>query len=999
MIFILGETMKFKHGTRRRALEYEKDLIRYWKKNKTFEKSVDNRPDSDRYVFYDGPPFLTGLPHHGHLLGSTIKDTVARYWTMKGKKVERVWGWDCHGLPAEVFTEKKLGINDKTEIGTKISLEEYITTCRDNMVATGDLWEDTIDRIGRWVDFKGAYKTMDKEYMESVWWAFKELYKKGKIYEGEKVLMYCTRDATPISKAEVAMDNSYQDVTDPSVYVKFRLEDPTPNDDESSTIIRESTKRAKRVHQPKYLLAWTTTPWTLLSNSSIAVNKEIEYVEVEVNGEILILAKNLIDKALRDEKNKIVDFKEIKKIKGEDLVGKSYVPLFNDYKDLGDNAFKIWHADFVTDQDGTGIAHESPAYGEDDYKLSRANNIPWVVDTDESGLYKSGPWKDRLVWDVNKEIAKTLKEEGKAFRIEYVRHSYPHCHRCGTKLMYRAHPSWFMDIEGQKSQMLEKNESINWFPSHIKHGRFENTINSAPDWNLSRDRFWATTMPVWKATDQDGKEHLKVVGSYKELEELSGKTLDDYHRPWVDDITFENNGLTYKRVDKVLDCWFESGSMPFAQFHYPFENKEKFEKNFPGDFIVEYVGQVRAWFYYMHAVSIGLFGKESFKNVIVTGTLAGNDGRKMSKSYGNYTDPNELMDEFSADSLRFLLMSSPVVNGEDLSLQDKDVGDIARKLGMVWNMYDFFTMYAEVDKWQWNGNREDPSDNLTNTLDKWIVSRLHELTSRVEERMKAYDIQSATKPILAFIDDASNWYIRRSRRRFWKSGDGQDKNEAYQTLYYVLTQLSKVMAPFTPFLAEELYRNLTGEESVHLADWPSSGKVNQTVIDEMDFVRDVVNQGLSERSKAQIKVRQPLAKIEVKGSPDFAGKLDQEYLDIIKNELNIKSVEFINNDENLEVELDALITHELKLEGIAREIIRHIQSARKEAGLNVDDRIIVSINTKSDDINKSIDKFGSEIKAEILANKLAEKELSNHKFSKDYNLDSLQFSIQLRKDV
>ncbi len=647
--------MKFKQGTRRKPIEYEKDLVRHWKEHQTFEKSVDMRSKSNAFVFYDGPPFITGVPHHGTLLSSIVKDAVPRFWTMKGKRVERVWGWDCHGLPAEVFTEQKLGIRDRRDIGTKVTLEEYITTCRENMVLTGSLWEDTIDRIGRWVNFKGAYRTMDKDYMESVWWAFKKLYEEGKIYEGEKVLLYCTRDATPISKAEVAMDNSYQDVTDPSVYVKFKLK----GDDVS-------------------LLAWTTTPWTLPANTAVAVNEDFTYVEVKLeDGQRLILAKKLADKVLTDEKHNVVPYTTLRTLKGKELVGKSYEPLF---EDRGKNAHKVWHADYVSLDEGTGVVHLAPAYGEEDFELAQIEGFPTVSNIDDNGFYKSGEWKGQYVWDANKPIAKTLHGRGVVWKVEYITHSYPHCHRCGTKLMYRAHPSWFMNIEGQRGQMLEQNGNVNWFPKHIKHGRFEKTVESAPDWNLSRDRFWATAMPVWKGIDKSGKEHIKVIGSYAELKEISGIELVDYHRPWIDDVTFTIDGVAYRRIDKVLDCWFESGSMPFAQFHYPFENVEKFEQSFPADFIVEYVGQVRAWFYYLHAVSVGLFAKNAFKNVIVTGTLAGNDGRKMSKHFGNFTDPNLLMDEYSADALRFLLLSSPVLNGEDFSLVDKDVADVSRKL-------------------------------------------------------------------------------------------------------------------------------------------------------------------------------------------------------------------------------------------------------------------------------------------------------------------------------
>ena len=981
--------MKYHKNTRRKAAEYEKDLVQYWKDNKIFEKSVQQRPADSAYVFYDGPPFITGVPHHGTLLSSIIKDAIPRYQTMKGHRVERVWGWDCHGLPAEVFTEKKLGITDKREIGTKISLEDYIVACRDNMVQTGDLWESTIDRIGRWVDFKGAYKTMDKEYMESVWWAFKTLYDKGKIYEGEKVLLYCTRDATPISKAEVAMDNSYQVVTDPSVYVKFKL-----------------------VGDDAYLLAWTTTPWTLNANTALVVNKDVLYAEIELinsvqgdsllqgqtlqdmgSGERFIVADKLLDTVFTDEKHNVLLYKKVRTFKGSELVGKSYEPLF---VDRGKNAHKVWHADFVNDEDGTGIAHQAPGYGEDDYTFAKANKVPFVLDTDDEGYYTEGPWKGMQIWEHNKQIAKDLKEQGVVWKIDYIQHEYPHCHRCGTKLQYRAHPSWFMDVDGQRTEMLEQNGNVTWFPEHIKHGRFEKTVETAPDWNLSRDRFWATAMPVWKGTDKDGTEHIKVVGSYAELKELSGVELEDYHRPWIDDVTFTIDSVTYTRVDKVMDCWFESGSMPFAQFHYPFENVEKFEANFPGDFIAEYVGQVRAWFYYLHAVNVGLFGKNAFKNVIVTGTLAGNDGRKMSKSFGNFTDPNELMDTYSADSLRYLLLSSPVIAGEDFALQDKDVNDVNRKLAMVWNMYDFFTLYADVDGWEWNGDIADPSADCTNPLDTWIVSRMHQLIAEVGTHMDRYDLQNAIKPILPFIDDASNWYVRRSRKRFWKSGDDADKDMAYRTLHYVLVQLAHVMAPITPFMAEELYRNLTGGESVHLNDWPVAGHVNELAIEHMTKTRKVIEHGLGLRmlktdTEVSVKVRQPLSSLSYTGQ-----KLSDELEEIIAEEVNVKKVLHSHpEDENFVCSIDKNITPELKREGMMREVIRAVQNARKEAGLEVDDRITLSLNTDDTELQKAIDEHKDTIVAETLAHGLSTHVADS--FTKIVTIEGNELTLHLKK--
>jgi len=922
--------MKFQHGTRRRALEYEKDWVKRWKLESTFEKSVENRPAGDAYVFYDGPPFISGVPHHGTLLSSIVKDAVPRYWTMKGKRVERVWGWDCHGLPAERFSEKKLGLSSHQDV-LDYGLEKYIIATRAYMTQTAADWEDVIDRIGRWVDFNGAYKTMDKNYMESIWWAFKELYEKGKIYEGEKVLMYCTLDGTPLSKAEVTMDaGAYQDVTDPSVFVKFKLENGVT------------------------LLAWTTTPWTLPANTAVAINKDFTYVEVAVAGEKLVVAKDLVAKVFVNEKHQPLEYTALRELKGKDLVGLSYEPLLG--VNRGKNAHKVWDAEYVSDEDGTGIVHLAPAYGEEDFELAREKKIPVVHVLDENGLYTEGDWLGRNVWEENKAIAKTLKERGIVWKIEYIRHSYPHCHRCGTRLMYRAHPSWFANIADQKTQMLEQNGNVNWFPAHLKNGRFAKNIEQAPDWNLSRDRFWATPLPVWKT--KSGK--IKVVGSYAELKELSGIELEDYHRPWIDEVKFTIDGEEYARIDKVMDSWFEAGSMPFAQFHYPFENKEKFEANFPGDFIVEYVGQVRAWFYYMHAMSVALFGTNSFKNVITTGTLAGNDGRKMSKSYGNFTDPNELMDKFSADSLRFLLLSSPVLNGEDFALHDKDVGDVARKLSMVWNMYDFFTMYAEVDGWEFDPKQAQTLSiaEVTNPLDKWVISRVHQLNEHITHNMDAYNLPDAMAEILPFIEDASNWYVRRSRRRFWKSEETSDKNDAYRTLHYVLLKLSLILAPFTPFLAEELYQKLGGDsESVHLLDWPTEFGIDQLVLDEMEQVRGYVNEGLSLRAKAGLKVRQPLASVAVPSLGKFV-----DYKAILTDELNVKIVKLGGG-----VAIDEKLTPALEREGLMREVIRYVQAARKKAGLNVDDHIKLFLATDDKELSRAIDEHQEEIYAETLA--------------------------------
>ena len=1032
--------MKYRAGERRKAVEYEKAIIEWWKKNNTFEKSVEERPIDKSYVFYDGPPFITGNPHHGTLLSSIVKDAVPRFWTMNGYRVERRWGWDCHGLPAENFVEKQLGITDRREIGTKWSLEDYIIKARESMVANSETWRGTIDRIGRWVDFDNAYRTMNKDFMESVWWAFKELYDAGKIYEGRKVLMYDTKFATPVSKAEVTMDNdAYQVVTDPSAYVKFRL-------------IEKDFENAIS-KSPLYLLAWTTTPWTLPANMCLAVNPDLDYGIYDVDGEKFILA---LDRA----KVLFKDKKPDKAFKGKALVGKKYEPIIEVADKLFDlglrgdkgtvlrkDTYTVLPGDFVSAEDGTGIVHIAPAYGEDDYALAQKYEIDFVDCLDENGYYLPEMAKKLhelgvrdtdengiQVWAGNKFIAKVLEEKGIIYRIDYIQHEYPFNPRSKERIIYRAFPSWFFDIDGQKKKILEENYNINWFPEYLKHGRFAKNIEQAPDWNLSRDRFWATAMPVWKGD----KGSIKVVGSYKELKELSGKELEDYHRPWVDEIEFEIDGEHFTRIEKVLDCWFESGSMPFAQLHYPFENKEKFERNYPADFIVEYVGQVRAWFYYVHAVntalaSIGAFGekaknghKNAYKNVITTGTLAGNDGRKMSKSLGNFTDPNILMDQYSADALRFLLLSSPVLSGEDFALLDKDVSDVYRKLNMIWNVYDFFVTYAELEGIDSNRFKDgflqqsaDASSHFDNDsrsesevtsaascrtnrcknddcasrtlqkaslnpLDVWIISRIYQLCDEITEGMEEYNIPKALENVLLFIDDMSNWFVRRSRRRFNKNEDENDKNQAFATLYFVLVYLSKLLAPFTPFLAEELYQKMTGkEESVHLLEWPKAGTIDTDILDKMSETRSIITDALALRmqksdTEDQIKIRQPLSKLTYAGE-----KLDDFYEQIIAEEVNVKEVK-----HGKELKLDKTLTKELLEEGRAREIIRAVQSARKSAGLRQDDEIILSLTTTLPD------GFESLIKSETNAIEITTNQNYTHDEIAKINGENVTISLE-----
>lgn len=966
--------MKFKSEPRKKHSEVEKDILEYWKKNNTFEKSIEQRSEDNTFRFDDGPPFITGLPHHGHLLISTVKDAVARYWTMQGKRVERAWGWDCHGLPAEVKTEEKLGIKNRSEIGTKISVKDYVQECRTAMVQGSQAWNTTVDRIGRWVDMSKPYYTMDKDYMESVWWAFNELYSGGKIYEGEKVLVYCTRDATPISKSEVAMENSYKETTDPSLFVYFKLADQSKFKD-------------------TYLLAWTTTPWTLPANVALAVNPDLSYVEVQYEDKKLIVAKGLVNKVFTNEKHQPLEFKVLGEFDVNSLLGERYEPLVENH---GPQAHRIVAANFVTAEDGSGIVHIAPAYGEDDFELAKQENLPVVHMVDEVGNYASGRWQGENIWDINKEIAKTLISEGSALKVEYITHEYPHCHRCGGKLMYRAHSSWFMDIQAQKDDMIAANDTINWVPESLKDKRFKNILLSAPDWNLSRDRFWATPIPVWKGVKKDGVEVIKSFGNYKEFEEFTGLSLEDYHLPMVMDVEFELEGVTMKHIGKVLDCWFESGSVPFAQYHYPFENKEKFDSTFPADFISEAIDQTRGWFYSLMAVNVGLFGKAPFKNVISTGWIMAADGKKLSKKLKNYTEPTELMDKTSADAERLFFLTSPLVNGEDADLKDKDVEVTERKLNMLYNTYDFFTMYATVDNYEAEYGRVPNSDN---PLDRWIVSRLYQVVDVTTQGMNDYKLNDASRPIVQFLDDLSNWFVRRSRKRFWKTENDSDKQNAYDTLYYVMVEMTKVMAPFTPFMAEDLFIKLTGRESVHLENWPQIGEINKIELERMAFVREVINEGLSQRAAAGMKVRQPLSDLWVKNAPDVFDVKDDKtrlsYESILREELNVKAVWYKHGKGRLDVALEMTLTPELKREGLMREVIRAVQNARKKAGLNVDDRIVLSLKTQNSTLQQAITEYAESIKGETLANVISDSKTFGYQV--EQKIDGIELTLSLEK--
>jgi len=771
----------------------EEEILKFWEENKTFEKSLENRKDAKHYVFYDGPPFATGTPHYGHIVGSVMKDVVPRYWTMKGRLVERKWGWDCHGLPIENIAEKELGIKQKKEI-VEMGVEKFNEFCRSKVLSYVSEWEKVIGRLGRWADMKNSYKTMDLPYMESVWYVFKELWDKGLIYEGYRSMHVCTRCETTLSQQEVS--EGYKDIKDLSAIAKFELVD------EPGT----------------FILAWTTTPWTLLGNVALAVGAEIDYVKVKTEDGIFIVAKNLLEEVLKEK-----PFEILGELKGADLVGKKYKPLFDYYVGKGvqneENGWQIYAGDFVTTEEGTGVVHIAPAFGEDDFQLSQKYNLPFVQHVGIDGIIKqeAGEFagidlrpraknKPEEIREADLVVVKKLGD--KIFRSEKYTHSYPHCWRCDTALINYATSSWFVAVTKVKDRALELAKDINWTPKNIKEGRFGKWLEGARDWSISRQRFWASVMPIWKC---EKCSEMEVFGSIASLEERSGEKVTDLHKHVVDKIKFKCNKCDgeMSRVPDVLDTWFDSGSMPYAQMHYPFENKEKFEANFPAEFIAEGQDQTRAWFYYLHVLGTALKEKPAFKNVIVNGIVVGTDGKKLAKRLKNYPDPMAMFDKYGADAMRVYLMSSPVVAAENLEFKESDAADLMRGMfRMLWNSYSFFVLYADIDKW--TPNTTNQKLQTTNLLDKWIVSELQVVIREYNKHMEAYELNNAVRLFPKFIDNLSNWYIRRSRKRFWKSEDDGDKEEAYQTLHYVLVELSKVMAPFAPFMSEEIFKNLTG---------------------------------------------------------------------------------------------------------------------------------------------------------------------------------------------
>jgi len=883
----------------------EEDIIKFWKENKIFEKSVDQRSDDNAYTFYDGPPFITGMPHHGHLLSSIAKDIIPRYQTMKGKKVKRVWGWDCHGLPAENKVEELLGLKNKKDIET-IGIKKYIDECYNYVQNVSQEWEWYIDHVGRWVDFKNAYKTMDLPYMESVMWAFSEIYKKGLIYKGNRISLYCPRCATPLSNFEIAMDNSYKDVEDPAISIKFKLKD-----------------------RNIYILAWTTTPWTLPGNLALAVNKNEIYAEVLVNNENIILAKARLENVLGDQKYEV-----IKEFKGQELIGLSYEPLYN-FFEVTPNDYKIYHADFVSMTDGTGVVHTAPGFGEDDAFFGKENNLSIINHIDDEGriIESVTPFAGLFVKKADPLVIEDLKSRNLLFKEEKITHSYPFCYRCGTPLIYKSQTAWYLNIQSIKDGMKDTNQKINWVPDHIKDGRFGQGIETAPDWCLSRSRYWASPIPVWECSCGE----IYVPSSIADLEAKSGQKITNLHKPEIDEVTIKCSkcGKKVNRVSEVLDCWFESGAMPYAERHYPFENKDQFKKEFPADYIVEYIGQTRGWFYTLHVLSNALFQSESFKNCVVSGTMMGTDGRKMSKLFKNYPDPKMTLQKYGGEAMRLYLMGSVIMVGENINLNEKEIEDKVKFVLLpLWNCLKYLNTYAQMHNW--SPNLDQPlSDNI---LDKWIITRTNQLTQEFSQELDKYIIPNAIKLITPYIEDLSRWYIRQSRDRF-VSGD----NQALQTLWQVLVQFTKTVAPILPFITEYFWQNLvlpfdsTAKESVHLELYPEIKSIDQKLLDDMIFVREICEQGNMIRKTKQISTRQPLLKATIDNSQKI--DLNPALIDIIKNELNVKNIEINLSKDSLSVALDTNISPQLKAEGDARDLIRSIQSLRKEANLNLTDKI------------------------------------------------------------
>lgn len=894
--------------------EVEERVLQYWNDIDAFRRSIIERSADNPYVFYDGPPFVTGTPHYGSILGSIAKDVVPRYWTMKGYRVERQWGWDCHGLPIENMIEKDLGIKNGKKGIEAFGIANFNNACRTAIAEFDAAWEVIIGRIGRWVDFANQYKTMDTEYMESVWWAFKNLYEKELVYEGRKVILYCPRCATPLSNFEIAMDNSYIDVTEPSNTYKYAVKD------QANT----------------YLLAWSTTPWNKIATPALAVNPDLMYVKVKQGEEFYILAESRLD-ALTD-----VAYEVEEQFPGAQLADLEFELHYDFFPEReGKRAGVVVADEFVTADTGTGIVTLA-VYGEDDLRVMQAHDIQQVEHVDDEGKLKPEvtPWAGMDILAVNPLVNADLAERGLMYREEPHTHSVATCYRCGTRLYYAPLPAWFVDIQKLKPQLLEQNEKVNWYPGHLKHGRFANGVKSAPDWNISRSRYWGTPMPVWES--KDGQR--RIIGSRDELREWAVNPeqvgeLNDIHREFIDDIEVwidDARTIKGKRIPEVFDCWVESGSMPFAAKHYPFANKEQFEKSYPAQFVSEYIAQTRAWFYTMHVMSVGLFGTPAVENTHTSGVVLAADGNKMSKSKKNYTDPMILIDRDGADALRLYLMSSPVMNAENLAFTDSDVTILRKRvLNIWWNVFAFYDMYKPAD---WTPSTPEP----TNVMDQWILALLENTREVMTNAMDHYDVATAAREIISFVDQLSTWYLRQSRDRL----RGEGEQQTWNTFHHVLLTFAKLAAPVVPFITEAMYQGLSdAQDSVHLDLWPEADPqfANPELLTEMAAVRRVVEQGHALRKNSGLKLRQPLAKMTVVSAQ---AQPRTSILDVVAQELNVKMIGWTQQDNvELQVHLDTNLTPELIEEGEAREIVRAVQTLRKESGVAIDGRIILTLTS------------------------------------------------------
>lgn len=939
--------------------EIEEKMLATWEQEGTFEQSMKQREGQEYFSFFDGPPFANGLPHFGHSLVTGIKDSMLRYKTMRGYYVPRRNGWDCHGLPVEYAIEKQFEVSGKKQI-EELGIDKFNAACRDSIFTYKDTWETFLKRIGRWSEYDNYYATVNTEYTESVWWVMQQVHQKGLLYKGYKSMPYCPRCETPLSNFEV--NEGYQDdVSDPSLYVKFKLK----GEDVS-------------------LLAWTTTPWSLPGNAAVAVNPTAQYVYVYLKdesaqtGETLIVAKERL--AIFDD---IATYTIEKEVQGSELVGLEYEPLFNvDFDKLCkdepvENLYKVWPAEFVSIEDGTGVLHVAPAFGEDDLKLGQENSIPVLSTIGHDGKVKVGigldaSFEGKFFKGADKFIIELLTQKGCVYLAQTFKHTYPFCYRCDTPLLYYAISTWFIKVTDIKSDLLKTADEINWTPNHIKTGRFGKWLEGARDWAISRNRYWGAPMPVW-VNIEDETDYI-VVGSIAELKELAGDDIkvDDLHRPFIDDITFEKDGKTYKRIEEVIDCWFESGSMSVAQQHYPFENKDTFDKTFPADFIIEGLDQTRLWFYVQHVIATILFDRPAYKNVVVNGIINAADGQKLSKRLKNYPATDDVFDQEGADSWRlYLLASSQATESADYMRFDRQgMKDMQRNvIGTLWNSYSFFNTYAMLDKWQPQNTADQPA--VDNELDKWILARLNQAIAESTESADNYKIAHAIEPVMKLIEDMSNWYIRRSRRRFWKSENDGDKEQAYQTLWFVLTRTCQLLAPWAPFMSDHMYRELTAgldmPQSVHLSDWPVAQDYSQATLEAMQQLRLVITEGLSKRAESGIKVRQPLAHAVLCGPSE----LSEGLLAIAKDELNVHEVSYKKADE-VSAELDTTITEDLKLEGIMRDFVRLVQSSRKKADFNVEDRIQLGYKTESADLQAAIATHMDTIKSETLAVEVSE---------------------------